>query len=314
MISTLRSNQPIAFFIAPATLICCAALRLVLWPEGWKSIGIQSIGLLLTSWLCHWMYVNRNFVERGDPALAWSITVWGILFMNESAEISEAIRSWGSILLIFGSLALSLSMHRQHSTSGIQFRAGALVGIAIILEPQHWGALPGLMIVQAVVRPFILREWLMLIIGTAWSGVATYAIIESFMAEADWTPLTYETWIHWKTLLWPAAITAFTGLIFLLREQNQQVLRTQNTRLNTLLFVLVLVIGSTVNFFSVNPLEDLFQPPVMSPTIPLALGYMTLGMIPQLTKQNSKQSSLLTGLFWIYVSMLLVLFVMQFLR
>jgi len=260
------------------------------------------------------MYVNRNFVERGDPALAWSITVWGILFMNESAEISEAIRSWGSILLIFGSLALSLSMHRQHSTSGIQFRAGALVGIAIILEPQHWGALPGLMIVQAVVRPFILREWLMLIIGTAWSGVATYAIIESFMAEADWTPLTYETWIHWKTLLWPAAITAFTGLIFLLREQNQQVLRTQNTRLNTLLFVLVLVIGSTVNFFSVNPLEDLFQPPVMSPTIPLALGYMTLGMIPQLTKQNSKQSSLLTGLFWIYVSMLLVLFVMQFLR
>jgi len=260
------------------------------------------------------MYVNRNFVERGDPALAWSITVWGILFMNESAEISEAIRSWGSILLIFGSLALSLSMHRQHSTSGIQFRAGALVGIAIILEPQHWGALPGLMIVQAVVRPFILREWLMLIIGTAWSGVATYAIIESFMSEADWTPLNYQTWIHWKTLLWPAAITAITGLIFLLREQNQQVLRTQNTRLNTLLFVLVLVIGSTVNFFSVNPLEDLFQPPVMSPTIPLALGYMTLGMIPQLTKQNSKQSSLLTGLFWIYVSMLLVLFVMQFLR
>jgi len=85
----------------------------------------------------------------------------------------DQLLSWLSLLTACASLSLTLQMHRQPTTSAIQFRAGALAAVAICLNPQHWGIALGLILIQINTRPSILREWLMLALGGAWGGAVT---------------------------------------------------------------------------------------------------------------------------------------------
>ena len=141
------------------------AERLVLWGSG----------TLVTAGLGHLLYRSFDYTERADSALAW--TLIGCLAAAEwMGSDVMAWRSWSALAAGLGSAWWMLGVHRQPRVSGLTFRAGALAGVAWWLEPSSLGIALAGAVVLAKTRTFLLREWLLLMLGAAWIPATAYVL------------------------------------------------------------------------------------------------------------------------------------------
>ena len=314
MISFLRSNQPIAWSIVPASLIV-GLVMLVLWGGlGVHQAVIQGIGTLISAIIAHQIYVRRSFVERGDPALAWVVVIWSLVLMPRSLELQEAIWTWAALIFSGLSLHVALLSHRQPSTSGIQFRSGALAGLAIACDPTQWGIVVALLLVQLNTRPAILREWLMLVLGLIWTAWGLNLGLQWLLPTSFLNPMQLYQFPFENLWLWGMLFWALVGGILLLTEQAQQTLRIQNTRLNTLLFFASMAICSTVHW----DLSGWFDVQIVAlqntPILAMGIAFFTVQIIPKRDRYGTSNPAWAEPVFWVFVGTLLVLFALPLLR
>ena len=170
MLTLLRSNQPIAWLVVPITLIVLLG-GAIHW-GGWTAwqAGMWGMQALVIAGLGHLLYRSFEYSERADPALSWLLT--GLLFACEAMAPTEVRgadwRSWASLASGLWSMWWMQGVFRQARVSGLTFRAGALAGIAWWLEPSSLGVVIGAAVVLAKTRTFLLREWLLFLLGAAW--------------------------------------------------------------------------------------------------------------------------------------------------
>jgi len=311
LISILRSNQPIAWFIVPLTLFAGLLARGWVLESTWESLSIQGGGLIFVAMLCHHIYVKGHFVERGDPALGWCVIAWGLIFLEVTGPWMDQLLFWLSLLIACASLSLTLRMHRQPTTSAIQFRAGALAAVAIYLNPELWGIAVGLILIQINTRPAIFREWMMLTIGAVWGGLGAFFVAALLNPTSGPTAFVHpsvlgDVFLFGGTVAWGAF-----GFIVLMKEQSNKNLRMQNARINSVLFTGSLVAGSCISWGLQIPLEAVFRAPPASPALALPLAFLTVNLIPQWEHHKRNSNRLTNGLFWLFVGTLLVLFTHQ---
>ncbi len=276
------------------------------------SAAIHGLGLTAVAFFAHRIYVNRHFVDRGDSALAWLIVLWSIAWLTPT-NWTAGLRMWGSLLLACASLSMALTVHRQSSTSGIQFRSGALAALAIGLNPTNWGLLVGLAIVQINLRPGIFREWAMLVIGAVWGGALAFGMLHvapsTFGMESNTSTLLLEAsnGLHWMALAWSAA-----GVVVLLRRQSSLNLRSQNARMSVLTMTWCMALGTTLSVISESgPAMNVLA---LSPTLSLAVGFACIGLVPERERSRRVQRPWHDAIFWVLVGTVLVLFVQQMLN
>ncbi|MDC0854520.1 hypothetical protein OAP59_01835 [Flavobacteriales bacterium] len=261
--------------------------------------------------------MQRNFVERGDSALAWSFVAWGIVLVPV-AQPMEGIQTWTSLLMLCGALDQTLRMHRQPSTSNLQFRAGLLAGLAVSIQPLNAGILLGLIAVQIRTRPAIFREWVMLTFGIAHGLLIaefcwTLPFFRGFAgnASAEILENVQYTRQSWRAV---SMITAgIFGLFMLIRENPRLVLKTKNTRYNAIFLLLALAGTASLLFGTGTPAIRGLGPASQwtahwGSVSALALGFLTVSLVPKRERKGDKLSAL-DGLGWvIFVGTLLVVF------
>lgn len=314
MISILRSNQPIALILVPLTILA-GVIAQVIWKDmPPASAAIHGIGCLCVSLFCHRLYVKRNFVERGDPALAWLVSAW-LVVMISSENPGVSIRSWLSLIFVCWSADHVLQIHRQPSTSDLQFRSGTLAAVAVAIQPLNAAYVIGLMVLQIIVRPVIIREWLMLFIGIIWGFLISYSLSISIpfwegpAAEPSSLAFTTNMWIG-------LALLTIWGLIQLTRETNGTGLKTRNTRGYVTLLLLMTAGGSLLFFFlhdipGVPNLVSKFHSLSWEHALKLTgitLGFSTVSLIPKFEGRKKKSNTFEFIQFLLLVGMMLVLF------
>ena len=109
---------------------------------GWNERAIHGLGLTGVALYAHRIYVNRHFVDpwRFGAGLADRPVECGVV---DADHLDGGVPVWGSLLLACSSLSMALTVHRQSSTSGINF-VRALAALAIGLNPSNWGLILGL--------------------------------------------------------------------------------------------------------------------------------------------------------------------------
>jgi len=281
------------------------------------SLAVYGIGLLLVAGYSHHLYVQRNFVERGDAALAWSFVAWSVALIPVASPI-EGIQTWCSLLLICAALDFTLRMHRQPSTSNIQFRAGLAAGLAVSIQPLNVGLLLGLIAVQMRSRPLIMREWVMLTFGVT-HGVLLAEVGWSFIAIDDLVGASAENIGEgivalrdsWSAIAMGAA--GLFGLFMFIREDSRLVLKTKNTRYNT--FITLALLAATggafcwmapMNFRGVNSLEHAISH--WSVIAALTLGFLSVSLVPKRDRRSDKLGTLDAMAWIVFVGTLLVVF------
>jgi hypothetical protein len=300
--------------MVPVSLVVGLVI-LVLWGGlSAQQAVIQGIGTLLSAVIAHQIYVRRSFVERGDPALAWMVVVWSLVLMPRAIELQQAIWTWVALMFSGFSLHLALLSHRQPSTSGIQFRSGALAGLAITCDSTQWGIIVALLLVQLNTRPAILREWLMLGVGLIWTAWGLnvglrWMLPASFLLPSNPAHFPFEGVVLWGIFLW-----ALVGGILLLSEQAQQTLRIQNTRMNALLFFGSLVLCSILEWDLTGWISAEFIPLQNTPFLAMGLAFFTVQIIPKRDRYAKSNPSWVEPAFWVFVGTLLVLFTWPLLR
>lgn len=216
----------------------------------------QAIGSLTIAAMTHRIYVAYDFVERGDPALAWLSMVFLLLLMPRES-LPFALRSWAALFLLLAAVDQILQVHRQASTSGLQFRIGALSALSVCLEPFHLGFILGVGIILAISRPFTFREWAMLALGIAWVGVFLGSALVFYPDQVqaiihnDSVPIAENTAARlispFVSRVWLISL-AIWGAFFLFREKSKISLRAQTTRLNLMiLFCVTLLIALLIH-------------------------------------------------------------------
>ena len=284
------------------------AIHLYFGEIGFETAAVQGVGMTLAALLAHQIYVRRNFVDRGDPALAWLTVAWSIALFSTEMSAWEAARAWGSLSLMASSLLVSLQMHRQPSTSGIQFRAGALAGLGLLLDPGSWGIIAGLALIQVNTRPAFLREWVMLGAGLTWILCLGGFVVTELDVDAGWTAMPFKNIPLGQSGKWLLGTWGVVGAILLLREQGQQTLRVQNTRMNTLLGWGSITLGSLLQFDWAGWWGVQYAGLQNSPALALTLAFFTIALVPKRDRHERQRKPLIEFLFWVFVGTLLVLF------
>lgn len=326
MISILRSNQPIAWMIVPATAVAWLVATIWLENTSWITAAIHAIGSVLAAGISHRIYVRHAFVERGDPALAWLTIAWLLIFMpNESHAV--AIKSWTAILLLQYAIDQVLQVHRQHSTSGIQFRSGTLASLSFFLEPMHIGVIIGMVVIQIIARPFAFREWAMLFIGLIWGAIIVRWIGYFFPALLENHSETTLQWLsHSEHLLspefahWGLLGLCLWGILLLARENSRLSLRSKTTRMHLLIFFFFIVICAIWVSLASSPFGGSSTFPSSLATharnfnkiIAIAAGFATVGLIPTLKRNRGQLSRWGVLQLAILIVSMLILFIPSF--
>ena len=311
MISILRSNQPIAWALIPLTIFGGLIAHWWAGTLDGTSAAIHGLGLTGVALYAHRIYVNRHFVDRGDSALAWLIVLWSVAWLTPTTW-TAGCRLWGSLLLACSSLSMALAVHRQSSTSGIQFRSGALAALAIGLNPSNWGLILGLVAMQINLRPGIFREWAMLIIGAGWGGTIAIGVLNAVPFALGSEPAAaapaFQTGngLHWMILAWATA-----GGMVLLRKQSSLNLRSQNARMSVLTATWCTALGGALWMNAENGLDLIALP--LTPTLGLAMGFTCIGLVPERERSRRLQRPWHDAVYWALVGTVLVLFVQQML-
>ncbi len=275
------------------------------------SATIHGLGLTAVAFFGHRIYINRHIVDRGDSALAWLIVLWSSAWLFPTTW-EEGLRTWGSLSLVCASLSTALTVHRQSSTSGIQFRSGALAALAVGLNPSHWGLFLGLVAMQVNLRPGIFREWAMLGIGAAWGGSIAYGLHLTLLENpgvadaASALSFQSDNGLHWMVFIWAAA-----GVLVLLRRQSSLNLRSQNARLSVLILTWCTTLGSALSIAPGHGLALSALP--LNPTLGLAMGFTCIALVPARERSRRLQRPWHDAIFWALVGTVLVLFVQEML-
>lgn len=236
MLTLLRSNQPIAWLVVPVTAL---ALVGVAWMRG-DSAWVWGIGALAVSGAAHLIYRSFDNVDQAEPHLSWLLV--GLLFIARSfapePTLEEDIRSWISLLIGLWSIWWILGVHRQPRVSALTFRAGALAGLAWVVEPAMIGLVVGIIIVQAKSRTPLFREWALLLLGLAWlPGLATVLTWTGrdlpAAAHLPWTALP-PLHLSWSLL---AGLLVLAGWLALLSDSLNAGIRRKATRTNLTLLL-----------------------------------------------------------------------------
>ena len=279
------------------------------WTGSWDGLSATVHGLGLTAWAFagHRIYVNRHFVDRGDSALAWLVALWCVGWLP-SVELVEGIRMWSSLLLASLSLSVALQIHRQSSTSGIQFHSGALAGLATVCDPGNWGIVLGLIAIQLYLRPGIPREWIMLFVGWGWAGGMAMGIAHwvghgNAFDLPDFQAFEVANGLHWAVLVW-----AIGGTVALMRQQSSLNLRSQNARLSAWTVAWMMAVGSVLHW---SPWGVSIEPLALSPALALALAFSSVGLVPKRDRNRRSARSWHDAVFWALVGTVLVLFIQQ---
>ena len=287
------------------------------------SLAVHGIGGLALSLYSHHLYVQRNFVERGDAALAWSVAAWSVALVP-MASPCEGAQTWFSLLLLCGSLDQTLRIHRQPSTSSIQFRASLFAGLAVGIQPLNMGIVLGLIAVQLRSRPSIFREWALLILGFAHglliAEIGWYLVPDSRLpAVSSSNQMATATALHSLWTYGAMLIAGAVGLLMLRRENPRLILKTKNARFHAILMLLSLV-GTASAMHSLNLKE--FLPTRASEQTGYhwsaiaawAQGFICLGLIPKRERRTDKTNALDTVAWLLFVGTLLVVFGLRFIR
>ena len=288
----------------------------------------QAIGSLTVAAVAHRIYVTYDFVERGDPALAWLSMVFLLLLMP-TESLSHALRSWLALLALLAALDQILQVHRQASTSGLQFRIGALSALSIFLEPLHLGFILGVGVILAISRPFSFREWILLIVGVAWVCIVIgsaqtfyphHLQVISHIEPTSFSELTSDRLISpFFTRIWLLLLSVW-GAFFLLQEKTKISLRAQTTRWN-----LMVVFAATLLFASfINPSNlSLIWENRLSAFAPTSLGSLdklfaigtsfgVVGLVPYAQRHNGKSARWGTLRMLVILISLFILFIPSF--
>ena len=326
MIPILRSNQPIAWMIVPATAVAWLVATIWLENTSWITAAIHAIGSILAAAISHRIYVRHAFVERGDPAVAWLTIAWLLIFIpNESHAV--AIKSWTAILLLQCAIDHVLQVHRQHSTSGIQFRSGTLASLSFFLEPMHIGVIIGMVVIQIIARPFAFREWAMLFIGLIWGAIIVRWIGYFFPALLENHSETTLQWLsHSEHLLspefahWGLLGLCLWGVLLLARENSRLSLRSKTTRMHLFIFFFFIVICAIWVSLASSPFGGSSTFPSSLATharnfnkiIAIAAGFATVGLIPTLKRNRGQLSRWGVLQLAILIVSMLILFIPSF--
>lgn len=190
----------------------------------------------------HGVHRSHDQVDQANSGLSWLLV--GLLFCTRAfhAELrwEEDVRSWAAGLLMLGSMWWALGMHRQPRVSHLTFRAGALAGLAWVLEPSTFGLVLALIAVLAKSRTPLLREWAMLLLGLAWlpALAATLHLLGlplPVAATAAWTtPST--AWLYWTMLV---GLLTLAGWLALVGDSQSAGIRRKASRTNATLMLLL---------------------------------------------------------------------------
>ena len=287
------------------------------------SVAVHGIGSLMLALYSHHLYVQRNFVERGDAALAWSVAAWSVALVP-MASPTEGAQTWISLLLLCGSLDQTLRIHRQPSTSSIQFRASLFAGLAVGIQPLNVGIVLGLIAVQLRSRPSIFREWTLLILGFA-HGFLISEIGWHFMpnsvlpAGSSPNQMAKATAVHGLWTYGVMITAGAVGLLMLRRENPRLILKIKNARFHAILMLLCLV-GTASAMHSLN--LKVFLPTRTagyagyhwSAIAAWAQGFICFGLIPKRERRTDRTNALDTLAWLLFVGTLLVVFGLRFIR
>ena len=288
-----------------------------------SSLAVHGIGGLSLALYSHHLYVQRNFVERGDAALAWSVAAWSVALVP-MASPTEGAQTWLSLLLLCGSLDQTLRIHRQPSTSSIQFRASLCAGLAVGIQPLNVGIVLGLIAVQLRSRPSIFREWALLILGFA-HGLLITEIGWHFISNLGLSAVSSSNQMANATAVhgpwaYGAMITAGAfGLLMLRRENPRLILKMKNVRFHAILMLLCLV-GTASAMYSLNLKVVLptrtaeFTGYHWSAIAAWTEGFICLGLIPKRERRTDRTNALDMGAWLLFVGTLLVVFGLRFIR
>lgn len=274
--------------------------------DGW-SAAVHGLGLTAWAFAGHRIYVNRHFVDRGDSALAWLLAIWCVGWLPP-VDLIGGIRMWVSLLLASFSLSIALQTHRQSSTSGIQFRSGALAALATVCDPGNWGIFLGLVAIQLYLRPGIAREWIMLFIGWGWAagmalGIAHFLWHGNAVDSPNFQAFEATNGLHWAVFVW-----AIGGTFTLLRQQSSLNLRSQNARLSTWAVAWLMAAGHMLHW---SPRGVSIEPLACSPALALAMAFSTVSLVPKRDRNRRGARTWHDAVFWALVGTVLVLFVQQ---
>lgn len=218
------------------------ALMGLAWSRG-DAPWIWGLGALATALAAHGVYRSHDYVNQADPRLAWLVVM--LLFVvrgfEGEATVEADVRSWVALLIGLGSMWWILGVHRQPRVSALAFRAGALAGLAWVVEPAMIGLVLGLLLVQAKSRTPAFREWALLLLGLAWlpglATVLTWTGLElPTSVRLPWPPFS-SLHLSWS-LLAGALVLAGWGALF--SDSRNAGIRRKATRTNlTLLLPLV---------------------------------------------------------------------------
>lgn len=275
---------------------------------------IHGTGCLAVAMFCHRLYVKRNFVERGDPALAWLVGAW-LVVMLSSEDQEASVRSWVSLVLLCWSADFVLQMHRQSSTSNLQFRSGTLAALAVALQPMNVAFFIGLFIIQILIRPAIIREWLMLFVGAIWGFIIAFVGSQSLASwdakDSDPHSMTFTNPI-WMGL----TILGIWGLIQLVRDSTGVGLKTRNARTHLTMLLHITAAGSLL-FFLISSLPgvpnmlnsfDALSWDHALKLLGMTLGFTTVSLVPKNDGRKKRHSTFESLQFLLLVGMMLVLF------
>lgn len=240
MNSILRSNQPIAWGLVFVVLsaIGGAGWLVTGWPLK-AALAHGAAGVAMAA-LVHLLYTRGGFVERTDSA-ASIFTAW--FWMAAGAAMPEQETPWRTILGLLVMLWAwwpILKIQRQPSTARLAFSAGALIGLAWLLEPALWGAAIGLLLSQLLTRSLQFREVTLLLIGLAWplTMAWTWDWLLASRGFPFWPNLPHlsppSPHLPWAVLA-VAAVWLVWGIVEAIRTQSGQGLSTQIVRRNALL-------------------------------------------------------------------------------
>lgn len=274
--------------------------------------------------MAHRIYVRYGFVERGDPALAWLSMVLLLLLMPQET-LGAAIRSWLALLLLLAALDQTLQIHRQTSTSGLQFRSGVLASLSSMLEPLHFGFVLAMLVVLSISRPFIFREWSMMVIGLVW-GIAIVKAVNAF--GPDWGISIGQTseaqslqgygtrWIspHF-TRLWLIVLSVW-GSGILLREKTKVSLRAHTSRTHLLiLFWVSLILASLIQPtylpFLAEDIRIAFRGQsygTLDKFLAVGAAFGIVGLVPQTRRHHGSSAKADTFRLLVILGSLLILF------
>ncbi len=185
MLSLLRSNNPsivllyviylIAFRISaiwsttpPLVVADSSPISFVIFNYLQQFSGLGWLSLLLAAALTFVqallvnLIINENKITAKKNYLGGGVHIVFVSFFTEGIYLSPALIAATFILLMLRSLFLLAKADKQN---GNIFNLGFMISLAALFYFPTWGFLLFLMLGLGTVRPFVFREWIILLLG-----------------------------------------------------------------------------------------------------------------------------------------------------